>query len=82
MINGKGKSRMTPAEIQELMELKSWTRVDLAHALELKSENTIYRWLSGDPEVPGPARILMRQWLDEARAEAKTKPGKQAAKAS
>lgn len=65
---------MAPAEIRELMDLKDWSKTDLASALDL-TENAVYRWLApgsvGSPR--GPASILMRLWLQEARDGAAVK---------
>ncbi len=62
----KGKSRMKPEEIQELMQLMGWTKTKLAAELDL-SENAIHRWIEGDRNPSGPAVILMRLWLEAAR---------------
>ena len=29
--------------------------------------DTLLRWLNGSRKIPGPARVLLRMWLDEAR---------------
>ena len=63
-------TRMTPAEIEELMKLKGWSKTRLAAELDL-SENIVYRWINEERTPGGPASILMRQWLDQARADAK-----------
>lgn len=68
MKNGEEKDRMTPREIQELMDLKGWSRTQLAAALEM-CETSIYRWMKRLQQPTGPASILMRQWLQEARDE-------------
>jgi hypothetical protein len=33
------------------------------------TEGAVTRWLNGKIEPMGPARVLMREWLDRARAE-------------
>lgn len=58
---------MTKREIIELMKVKGWSKAGLAAALDL-SENTVHKWLNGDRIPGGPAGILMRMWLDEARS--------------
>lgn len=67
MMNEKGKCRMNKAEILELLALKGWSRTRLASNLDMV-ENTVQRWIMGDRVPSGPAAILMRMWLDEARA--------------
>lgn len=60
--------RMKPEEIRELAQLrfeKSLTK--LATALDV-SYGAVRAWVDGNRELKGPASILMRQWLDEARA--------------
>ena len=57
---------MTLKDISELLELNGWSQAELGRRLEL-SEAAISRWFSGQQKPTGPARILMRQWLDEAR---------------
>ena len=68
MTCGKG-NRMSSEEIKELLRLKDWTKTKLAAHLDL-GENIVYRWINGDRAPSGPASILMRQWLTEARAAA------------
>lgn len=63
---------MAPEEIRELLELKGWLRVDLAAALRC-SEQAIIGWLSRGRNPRGPAVVLMRQWLDEARKAKKVR---------
>ena len=58
---------MSQAEILELLALKEWGRLDLAKELDL-TENTVIKWLDGTRRPGGPAAVLMRIWLDEARA--------------
>ena len=64
---------MAPAEIRELMELKGWSETKLAAQLDL-SQHAVHKWLAEGRNPSGPAAILMRQWLAEARKEAKRKP--------
>ena len=64
---------MAPAEIRELMELKGWSETKLAAQLDL-SQHAVHKWLAEGRKPGGPASILMRQWLDQARKEAKMKP--------
>ncbi len=70
-------TRMSKEEIQELMDLKGWSKTQLAAALDV-TENIVYRWFSGDRVPGGPATVLMRLWLNEARAS-KSKRVKQPA---
>jgi DNA-binding transcriptional regulator YiaG len=60
--------RMTKKEIQELLDLKGWSKRRLASELGL-SEDAVYCWfLKTSPSSPGgPATKLMRHWLVEAR---------------
>lgn len=57
---------MSPEEIQELMTLRDWSMEKLADELEL-SGAAVYKWLSKRGPCSGPAAILMRLWLTEAR---------------
>ena len=57
---------MTLKAIQELMRLKGWNQAELARQLDL-SEAAVSRWFKGEHLPTGPGRILMRQWLKEAR---------------
>ena len=59
---------MEKSEILELLRLKGRSRTKLAAELDL-TENAIWRWIGGDRKPSGPAAILMRQWLVEARQE-------------
>jgi hypothetical protein len=61
---------MKPAEIQELLTLKGWSRARLADELDL-TEYAIRAWLVGQKGAGGPAAILMKMWLDEAREQKK-----------
>jgi DNA-binding transcriptional regulator YiaG len=65
---GKSKEnrRMQKHEIEELLQLRGWSRRQLAKQLDL-TEDTVYRWMVEEKEVKGPASILMRHWLDQAR---------------
>ena len=58
--------RMKKAEILELMRLRGWTMVRLAAELDL-TEAAIRRWINEERTPRGPAAILMRQWLADAR---------------
>lgn len=66
-----GTRKMKLADIKELMKRKGWSQAELARQLDL-SEAAISRWFSQEQNPTGPARILMRQWLDQARAEAQS----------
>ncbi len=71
---------MKPEEILELIELKNWSRTQLAAALDV-TENTVHQWASKRRVPSGPASILMRMWLNEARQQSPA-PRKEAAAAS
>jgi DNA-binding transcriptional regulator YiaG len=60
---------MTLEEINELLELKGWSRTRLAAELDL-TENAVYQWFTHRRNPGGPAVILMRIWLVEARKQA------------
>jgi len=64
----KEKFRMTPEEIQELMDLKGWSKTRLAAELGL-TEHAVRRWLIDRAPPSGPAARLMREWLEEVKAE-------------
>ncbi len=72
MSKAKEKHRMSNEEIEELMQLKGWSRTDLASELGM-TENAVNQWLgTKQRRSPGSAAcILMRLWLDAARDEAK-----------
>jgi len=61
---------MTPEEIQELLSAKDWSQAELSRQLGV-SEAAVSRWFtdpdSGGRNPGGPARRLMRQWLEEVR---------------
>jgi DNA-binding transcriptional regulator YiaG len=58
--------RVSTDEILELMRLKGWSRCQLAAQLDL-TENTVHGWFAKRRTPGGPASILMRLWLTEAR---------------
>jgi transcriptional regulator with XRE-family HTH domain len=68
MASGKEKNavKMSPKEIQELLDLKGWTKTDLASALGV-GDHAVYQWLTGRRTARGAVCVLMRQWLGEAR---------------
>ena len=59
---------MKKQEIEELMRLKGWSMTRLAAALDL-SEGAVRRWFNDERMPGGPACIVMRLWLREARGE-------------
>lgn len=65
-----GRKRMSAEEIEELLELRNWTRTKLAAALDL-TENTVHQWISGRRVPGGPAVILMRMWIAEEKEKRK-----------
>ena len=69
----KSENKMTIAEIRELMELRGWSQRELARHLEI-TEGAVTRWLKGEHPPAGPARILMRMWLIQARADGVKQP--------
>lgn len=66
MKKDKGKQSMKTDELRELMRLKGWSKTKLAAEMEL-TENAVHRWLSGERDPSGPAIVLVRLWLKEAR---------------
>ena len=68
MATKKGTS-MSRNDILELLDLKGWSQAQLARELGLH-ESSISLWLSGERNPMGPAKILMRQWLDQERGKA------------
>jgi hypothetical protein len=72
---------MEKEEVAELLDLKGWSTARLADEMKVK-EVTVERWLRIDKFRPaGPAEVLMRIWLREARQE-KSRPRKDMATAS
>lgn len=63
------RKSMDKKDITDLMRAKGWSQAELARQLDL-SEGAVSRWMSGENQPMGPARILMRQWLDEAKMPA------------
>lgn len=61
--------RMNVKEVRELMHLKGWNQAELARQLEV-TEGAVTRWFKGEHPIIGPTRILLRQWLEQARKEA------------
>jgi DNA-binding transcriptional regulator YiaG len=59
---------MKKSDINELLRLKGWSKARLAAELEL-GENAVHKWLAEDRTPGGPASVLMRLWLREARGE-------------
>ena len=63
---GKEPWRMAPEDIAELLRCRGWNRTDLAAALHV-TENTVFQWFSARRRPSGPACLLMRRWLEDAR---------------
>lgn len=57
---------MTIAEIEELLRLREWSQAELGRQLGM-SEAAVSRWLTGERDPKTPVKILMRQWLIDAR---------------
>lgn len=57
---------MPKSEIAELLRLTGWSRTELAYHLHV-TENTVQRWFMNGFCPDGPASVLMRVWLDDAR---------------
>lgn len=68
MSGGREKRRMTLQDVEDLMELRDWSRTDLASNLDL-CEAAIHKWFRLGKVPGGPGAILMRQWLAESRAD-------------
>jgi transcriptional regulator with XRE-family HTH domain len=66
------KMNVSVKEIRELLRLRGWSQAELARQLGL-DPSAVCLWLSSDrKQMPrGPASILMRQWLEAAREEAR-----------
>ena len=60
---------MTLEEIDELLDLKGWSKTQLAVNLDM-TEAGVWRWFREKKPPGGPVAILIRQWLAEARAAA------------
>jgi len=60
------EATMTAHEIEELLSRKGWTKTRLAAELHV-TEHAVTAWLKRGRHPSGPADVLMRQWLDEAR---------------
>jgi hypothetical protein len=61
--------RVSPEEIQELLDLNSWPRTKLAAEMKM-TEASVYGWLKGVRVPSGPVSVLIRLWLEEARKKA------------
>lgn len=72
MMAGKDK-KMSVDEISELLELKNWTKTQLAKELGVRLD-AILRWFRGVRTPRGPATVLMRTWLNEARRKHRKQP--------
>lgn len=57
---------MTLAELDELMSLKGWNQPTVAGHLNL-TQSAISKWYERGRIPTGPAVILLRKWLIEAR---------------
>lgn len=68
MLEYQEKREMPKAEIAELLKLMGWSRTELAARLHL-TENTVQRWFMAGMAPDGPASILMRLWLEEAKKQ-------------
>lgn len=66
MLAGMEYKRMTPEEVRELMTLKGWSQTQLGAALDI-SESAVSRWLHANRVPRGPASVLMRIWLEDAK---------------
>lgn len=70
MLSVKERQRMTPNEIQALLDAKCWTRTKLAAELGV-TENSVHQWFSGRRNPGGSAAVLMRMWLAELTVTSK-----------
>jgi len=68
---------MTPADLLELLKLRGWSQARLARELHTEP-STVSRWASGKVPMSGATEILLRQWLEAARAKARRRREKQA----
>lgn len=62
------ENTLSRQEIEELMRLRGWSRTRLAVEMDV-TENCVSRWIIGQPTVSGPAAILLRLWLEQARLD-------------
>ena len=53
---------MTPAEFKAGRHALDLSANELARLFEVSGGRTIRRWESGERDIPGPAKVLMR-WL-------------------
>lgn len=60
-------------EILEILKLKGWTQKQLADELGVH-EATVFYWVDGGRKPGGPARKLIVQALERARAESRRQP--------
>lgn len=63
---------MTRKDILELLRLKKWSQGRLARELDTET-STVGRWIKGATSPNGGTRLILRQWLEEARASKREK---------
>lgn len=55
---------MSPEEFKEAKRKLGLSAQGMATALGVADGRTVRRWESGERDVPGPAIVLLRIWLD------------------
>lgn len=63
---GIHRMRMTCEELDELLEIHGWNRVDLASELRM-TPGGIDKWYRTGGPPDGPVSILLREWLVRSR---------------
>lgn len=60
-------NRVRPEEVDELLLLRDWSYARLAAEMDV-TEPTVRAWMSRANPITGPAGVLIRLWLSEAKA--------------
>lgn len=62
------KPGMNVDEIRELLNLRGWSKTELAARMKV-TENTVHKWFAAGHAPEGPASVLLGEWLARARNE-------------
>jgi transcriptional regulator with XRE-family HTH domain len=65
--------QMLTSEIKELMALRGWNQATLAEKMRV-ARSAVSRWVRGEQNPMGPAKVLLEEWLAAARENAKNQP--------